>query len=154
MNRKLKYILLSCNKERKYLKPQKALNISFSILGGIHMIEITYLREMEKVQTLPIGVQEVIKGILEILDSEYGADRDKYADNGGYVVVIESIEDFKQIQEKININVNDVIVEYVDKIVCDDGKVYTNSLVLCNSDYSISLIIPFEIMPENLLKQM
>lgn len=118
------------------------------------MIEITYLKEMKKVQALPIEVQEVIKGILEILDSEYGADRDKYSDNGGYVVVIEDIEDFKQIQEKTNIDVNDVIVEYVDKIVCDDGKAYTNSLVLCNSDYSISLIMPFEIIPENLLNQM
>lgn len=118
------------------------------------MIEITYLREMERVQVLPIEVQEVIKGILEILDSEYGADRDKYADNGGYVVIVESIEDFKGIQKKTNIDINDVIVEYVDKIICSDGKVYTNSLVLCNNDYSISLIIPFEIIPKNILNQM
>lgn len=118
------------------------------------MIEITYLRQMEKVQALPIEVQEVIKGILEILDSEYGTDRDKYADNGGYVVVVESSEDFKKIQKKTNIDVNDIIVEYVDKIICTNGKVYTNSLVLCNNDYSISLIIPFEITPENLLNQM
>lgn len=118
------------------------------------MIEITYLREMERVQALPIEVQEVIKGILEILDSEYGADRDKYADNGGYVVVVESIEDFKEIQRKTNIDVNDIIVEYVDKIICVDGNVYTDSLVVCNNDYSISLIIPFEIMPQNLLNQM
>ena len=109
---------------------------------------------MEKVQALPIEVQEVIKGILEILDSEYGTDRDKYADNGGYVVVVESSEDFKEIQKKTNIDVNDIIVEYVDKIVCADGRVYTNSLVLCNNDYSISLIMPFEIVPENLLNQM
>lgn len=118
------------------------------------MIEIAYLREVEKVQGLPIEVQEVIKGILEILDSEYGADRDKYADNGGYVVVIESIDDFKEIQKKTNIDINDVIVEYVDKILCANGNVYTNSLVLCNNDYSISLVMPFEIIPENLLKQM
>ena len=94
------------------------------------MIEITYLREMQKVQTLPIEVQEVIKGILVILDSEYGADRDKYADNGGYVVVVESSEDFKEIQKKTNIDVNDIIVEFVDKIIGSDEKVYTNSLVL------------------------
>ena len=118
------------------------------------MIEITYLREMEKIQILPYEVQAVIKGILEILDSEYGANRDKYADDEGYVVVVESIEDFREIQKRSNIYVNDVIVEYVDKILCTDGQVYTNSLVLCNNDYSISLIIPFEIMPENLLKQM
>ena len=118
------------------------------------MMEITYLREIEKVQVLPVEVQEVIQGILEILDSEYGADRDKYSDDGGYVVVVESIEDFKEIQKKTNIDINDMIAEYVDKIICTNGKVYTNSLVLCNNDYSISLIIPFEIMPENLLNQM
>ena len=118
------------------------------------MIEITYLREMEKVQGLPGEVQDVIKGVLEVLDSEYGTDRDKYADDGGYVVVAESIEDFKEIQKKTNIDINNVIVEYVDKTLCADGKVYTNSLVLCNNDYSISLIMSFEIMPENLLKQM
>ncbi|CAI3632602.1 MAG: hypothetical protein KIC47_07165 [Clostridium sp.] len=118
------------------------------------MIEITYLREMENVHGLPIEVQEVTRGILEMLDSEYGADRDKYTDNGGYVVVVDSIEDFKEIQEKIHIDVRDVIVEYIDKIECANGRIYTNSLVLCNNDYSISLIIPFKIMPENLLKQM
>ncbi len=59
------------------------------------MIEITYLREMEKMQALPSEVQKTIKGVLEILDSEYGADRDQYSDNGGYVVVIENIEEFK-----------------------------------------------------------
>lgn len=118
------------------------------------MVEITYLRGIEKVQALPIEVQEAIKGILEILDSEYGSNRDKYADDGGYVIVAESIEDFKEIQKKTNIDINDVIIEYVDKISCEDGKVYANSLVLCNNDYSISIIMPFEIMPENLLKQM
>ncbi|EES49941.1 hypothetical protein NE172_06915 [Clostridium botulinum] len=117
------------------------------------MIEITYLREMEKVQVLPIEVQEVIKGILEILDTEYGADRDKYVD-GGYIMVAESVKDFKEIRKKTHIDINSTISEYIDKIECSNGKVYTNSLVLCNNDYSISLIIPFEIMPENLLKQM
>ncbi|MBN1067594.1 hypothetical protein [Clostridium sp. ZS1] len=117
------------------------------------MIEITYLREMEKVQGLPVELQEVIKGILEILDSEYGSNRDKDADDGGYVIVAESVEDFKEIQKKTNIDVNDVIVEYVDKILCADRRTYTNSLILCNNDYSISLIMPFKIMPENLLKQ-
>ncbi|MEQ3340393.1 hypothetical protein [Clostridium butyricum] len=99
------------------------------------------------VQALPIEVQEVIKAVLEVLDSDYGFNGDKYVDDGGYVIFVESIEDFKQIQKKTNIDINNVIVEYVD------GKVYINSLVLCNNDYSISLIMPFEIMPENLLKQ-
>ena len=49
-------------------------------------------------------------------------------------------------RKKTNIDINDVIVEYVDKVSCAYGKVYTNSLVLCNNDYSISLIMFFEIM--------
>lgn len=118
------------------------------------MIEIAYLREIEKVTLLPIEVQEAIKPVLKILDLEYGSNRNKYEDNGGYVIVVENIEDFKQIKKKTNIDVNDVIVEYVDEISCTNGKLYTNSLVLCNNDYSISLIIPFEILPENLLNQM
>ncbi|WP_265859391.1 hypothetical protein [Clostridium botulinum] len=81
------------------------------------MIEITYLREMERVQILPGEVQDVIKYILEILDSQYGANREKYTDDDGYVVVVENIEDFKEIHKKINIDINDVIVEYVDKIL-------------------------------------
>lgn len=118
------------------------------------MIEITYLKEIEKVHALPIEVQEVIKGMLEILDTEYGADRDKYVDDGGYIIAAESIEDLKEIKKRTNINVNSEIVEYVDKISCSNGKVYTNSLILCNNDYSISLIMPLKIMLENLLKQM
>lgn len=80
------------------------------------MIAIAYLREVGKVQVLPIEVQEVIKGIVEILDSEHRYNRYKYAEESGDVVVVESIEDFKEIQKKTNIYINYVIVEYVDKI--------------------------------------
>lgn len=118
------------------------------------MIEVTYLREMEKVQGLQLEVQELIKGVLEILDLEYGSNRDRHADDSGHVIVVESVEDFKEIRKKTNIDVNDIIVEYVDKVLCADGKVYTNSLVLCNNDYFISLIIPLQLTPQNLKKYM
>ncbi|OOM06397.1 hypothetical protein [Clostridium saccharobutylicum] len=51
-------------------------------------------------QALPIEVQEVIKGILEILDTEYGANRDKYVDDGGYIIATESIKDLNEIKKK------------------------------------------------------
>lgn len=118
------------------------------------MIELTHLKEINKANKLPKEVQENIEGILLILDEEYGADRDQYKDNGGYVIVVEDESDFQIIKEKAHINVDDVIVEYVDKIERNNEKVYTSSLILCNSDYSISLIIPFEITPKNILNQM
>lgn len=117
------------------------------------MIGLLNLKEMKKVSMFPNEVQNNIKGILTILDEAYGEDRSKN-DDGWYVIVVEKKDDFKEIENSTNINIDNVIVEYIDLIEYSNGKVYINSLVLCNNDYSISLIIPFEIMPENLLNQM
>lgn len=59
---------------------------------------------------MPQEVQQVIKGILEVLDEEYGADRDKYEDDGGDILVVERKEDFEYIKDKTYIDYNDVIV--------------------------------------------
>lgn len=118
------------------------------------MIEIAYLREKIILENMTHEVQETILGILQILDTEYGANRNKYEDNGGYVVVIDKKEDFKELKNKTYIDCNDVIAEYVDKIVCSNGEIFTNSLILCNNDYAISLIIPFELTPQNLIDYM
>ena len=118
------------------------------------MIELTHLKEISKVDRLPKEVQENIEGILSILDEEYGDNRDQYKDNGGYVIVVEDESDFQIIKEKAHIDVDDVIVEYVDEIECSNEKIYTSSLALCNNDYSVSLVIPFEITPKNILNQM
>ncbi len=114
------------------------------------MIEIAYSKEKEILRNMPQEVQETVREILQILDSEYGADRNKYEDNGGYVIVVEKKEDFKELKNKTYIDCNTVIAEYVDKIVCSNGEVYTNSLILCNNDYAISIIIPLELIPQNL----
>lgn len=114
------------------------------------MVEVLCLLEKEKFRTMPQEVKAVIKKILRILDTEYGADRDKYENNGGYVILVDKKEDLNEIKHKIYIDCDNVIPEYVDKIVCINGEVYTNSLILCNNDYSISLIIPLELTPQNL----
>ncbi|ETI90866.1 MAG: hypothetical protein Q607_CBUC00041G0008 [Clostridium butyricum DORA_1] len=116
----------------------------------IIMIEIAYSREKGILRNKPQEVQETIRGILQILDAEYGTNRNKYEDDGGYVIVVEKKEDFKEIKDKTYIDCNEVIAEYVDKIVCSNGEVYTNSLIICNNDYAISLIISIELTPKNL----
>lgn len=114
------------------------------------MLEVSCLREKERLKNLPREVQEIVLGILQILDIEYGANRNKYEDGGGYVVIIEKEEDFKGLKDKTYIDCNEVIAEYVDKTVCSNGEIYTNSLIICNSDYAISLIIPLELTTQNL----
>lgn len=113
------------------------------------MIEIAYLKEKDKIKSMPQEVQNTILGILEILSSEYGEDRN-YKDDGGYVVVIEKADDFQELKEKTYIDCDDVISEFVDKIECGNGEVFTNSLILCNNDYGISLIMPMELTTKNL----
>ncbi|MCB2354729.1 hypothetical protein [Clostridium estertheticum] len=118
------------------------------------MIELAYLKEKYKLKGMPQEVQETIQGILEILHAEYGENRNKYENDGGYIIVVERKEDFKEIKEKTYIDGDDVIAEYTDKIVCSNGEVYTNSLILCNNDYAILLIIPMELTPQNLINYM
>ncbi|WP_346962242.1 hypothetical protein [Clostridium sp.] len=114
------------------------------------MVEIAYEREKEIFKTMPQEVQEIIEGILQILDKEYGSSRNKYEDDGGYIIVVDKTEDFEELKSKTHINCNEVIAEYVDNIVCSNGEIYTNSLILCNNDYAISLIIPLDLTPQNL----
>lgn len=117
------------------------------------MIQIAYLRESDKIKTMQKEVQGAIKGVLEILDIEYGADRN-YKNYGGYVVIIEKQEDFKELRNKGYIDCETIIPEYADKVVCNNGDIYVNALIICNSDYTISLIIPLELTPQNLRKYM
>lgn len=117
------------------------------------MIKIAYLKEKNKIKALPLKVQKNILRILKVIESEYGKSR-RYEDYGGYVLVVEKEKDFEVIKNKTYIDCDNIIAEYVDKIVCSDGEVYTNSLILCNNDYAISLIIPLELTPQNLKNYM
>lgn len=114
------------------------------------MIEITHLKESDKIKEMPQELQEAILKIVTTLDLEYGANRNKYEDDGGYVIIIESKEDFEELKSKNDIDCNDIIPEYVDKITCSSGEVYTNSLILCSNEFGISLIIPMELTLQNL----
>lgn len=114
------------------------------------MIEIGYLKEKNLIKEMSQEVQVTILKIVTTLDSQYGANRNKYEGDGGYVIVIEKKEDFEELKSKNDIDCNDIIPEYVDKITCSSGEVYTNSLILCSNELGISLIIPMELTPQNL----
>jgi hypothetical protein len=131
-----------------------ALSILLKNEGGTNMIEVAYLREMDRLDTLPKEVQETIMSILLILDSEYGSERRKYEDLGGYVAIVEKNEDLQELKDRANIDCDNIIAEYTDRIICSSGKVYTNSLILLNNDFGISIIMPLELIPENLKSYM
>lgn len=109
------------------------------------------MKETESLK-LPQEVVRVIKEIATILDTEYGKDRDVDGGDGGYILVIESKDEFEKLKD-IYIDMEDVIAEYVDLIKVTGGKDYTNSLIILSNDFAISLIIPVTIIPKRLLDE-
>lgn len=89
--------------------------------------------------------EEVIKSIsetIDILNENYGENRDVDKDLGGYVLVVESISDVKELKNGM---LKDILSEYKDKIICSEGVNYTSSLFLLSSDFSIVVIANEEI---------
>lgn len=116
------------------------------------MIKIAHVKETENLK-LPQEVVEVIKDIAMVLDNEYGEDRDVNHGDGGYILVVESKDEFEKLKD-IYIDMENVIAEYVDLIKVDDGEDYTNSLIILNNDFIISLIIPVAVTPKKLLDEL
>ncbi|MBU3144620.1 hypothetical protein [Clostridium sp. CF012] len=113
------------------------------------MIKLAHKTEVETLKGLPAEVKEKALEIVTILDDNYGDIRVK-RDLGGYVLIAETPEDVKTINELIDFEYT--FPEYVELISCkNSGGSYTNSLMLLSSDYSISLLIPNILTPENLL---
>ena len=83
---------------------------------------------------------EVIKNIsetIEILNENYGENRNVDKDLGGYVLIAESIEDVKELKNGM---LKEILPEYTDEIICSEGVDYTSSLFLLSSDFSVVVI--------------
>ncbi len=88
---------------------------------------------------------EVIKSISEtvnILNENYGENRDVDKDLGGYVLIVESIEDVNELRNGM---LEDIIPEYTDEIICSEGINYTSTLFLLSSDFSVVVIADGEL---------
>lgn len=92
---------------------------------------------------LDSNVISVIEEQLNILDESYGAERNIDLDLGGYVLVLENMDDFIEAKESI---LKDIIPEYVDDIECERGKLYCLSLFLLSSDYAVIVVATKELM--------
>ncbi len=92
---------------------------------------------------LEVNVISAIEEQLNILNENYGAERNIDLDLGGYVLVLETKEDVIKVKENI---LKDIIVEYVDDIVCEGGRQYCLSLFLLSSDYAVVVVTTKELM--------
>ncbi len=83
-----------------------------------------------------------MKEIIDILNENYGANRDIESDLGGYVVIAENIIDIEILkQDKLQV----LVPEYTDVIEVMNGENYTSSLYLLSSDFSIVVVTTEEL---------
>lgn len=90
----------------------------------------------------PEKVIATIIEIIELLDENYGEDRNIDNDLGGYVLIAENIVDIEILKQD---KLNGVIAEYTDVIKCKEGVNWTSSLFLLSSDYAIVVVTTEEL---------
>ncbi|MDZ5254816.1 hypothetical protein [Clostridium sp. LIBA-8841] len=106
------------------------------------MKKIYLKKQLVELNNYPV---EVIKSIFENIDifnENYGENRNVDKDLGGYVLVVENIEDVKELKSGM---LKDILPEYTDEIICSGGVNYTSSLFLLSSDFSVIVIADEEL---------
>lgn len=98
--------------------------------------------QLLEVNNIPSEVIEGIKATIDILNENYGADRDIESDLGGYVLIAENIVDIEILKQD---KLQGLIPEYTDIIECSEGVNWTSSLFLLSSDVSIVVVITEEL---------
>ncbi|MDU2755732.1 MAG: hypothetical protein E7C22_12035 [Clostridium sp.] len=102
-----------------------------------------YLKEqLEELRNYSIEVTNSISETIDILDDNYGVDRDVDNNLGGYVVIAENIVDTEILKQG---KLQGLIPEYTDIIECSEGVNYTSSLFLLSSDFSIVVVTTEEL---------
>lgn len=112
-------------------------------------MKIWKVEQLKLLEGYPKEVVDSINETIGILNSNYGADRDIDKDLGGYIQVIESLEELKSLKEGI---LQGLVEEYSDEIcITENGDVYNSTLYITSSDYNVVVITKNE-MTDELLK--
>lgn len=100
------------------------------------MINLWKKEDLNSLSEYPKEVVENVNNVITILNESYGDNR-KLTDNGGYVCVIEDIEEVNYL--KVNV-LKGLVEEFSDVIYEDNVDKYSSTLYLLSSDYSITVI--------------
>ena len=98
--------------------------------------------QLLEVNNIPSEVIESIKATIDILNENYGADRNIEIDLGGYVVIAENIVDIEVLKQD---KLQGLVPEYTDVIEVVNGVNWTSSLFLLSSDYAIVVVTTEEL---------
>ena len=91
--------------------------------------------------------------VVKILDDVYGANRDVDNNDGGFALIAENIEDVELISRRYK-NLESDTYEAVDIINSSSGRYILNVYFLNTNEFGINVILPLEIAPKVLLKDL
>ena len=106
------------------------------------MKKIYKANQLLEVNNIQSEVIESIKVTIDILNENYGANRDIESDLGGYVVIAENIVDIEVLKQD---KLQGLVPEYTDVIEVVNRENYTSSLYLLSSDFSIVVVTTEEL---------
>ena len=98
--------------------------------------------QLVELNNIPLQVIESMKVTIDILNDNYGANRNKDNDLGGYIVIAENIVDIEILKQD---KLQGLVPEYTDVIEVVNGENYTSSLYLLSSDFSIVVVTTEEL---------
>ena len=108
------------------------------------MINLWKKEELNLLSEYPKEVVRNVNNVITVLNEYYGYNR-KSTDDGGYVCVIEDIEEVEYL--KVNV-LKGLVEEFSDVIYEDNVDKYSSTLYLLSSDYSITVITKNEVTDE------
>lgn len=110
------------------------------------LYKIGTVNELETVRgKLPRGTYPTVHQIVAVLDKEYGADRNIDKEDGGFVLVAETVADLEQALTAYPV-LGALKPEQVN--ICNGG--YINALFLCNNEFGINLLMPRSLAPKKI----
>ena len=104
------------------------------------------VKQAQGVKGKVLGTVYKALDIVSILDKYYGADRDVYKNDGGFVFIAENREDLNYFSSHhINPKGNSHEDAYLFRT---ERGYYLDMFFLCNNEFSINLLTPAEFLPE------
>ena len=100
------------------------------------MIKLWKKEDLNLLSEYPKEVVENVDNSINILDESYGYNR-KLTDDGGYVCIIEDIIEVENLKSNILIG---LVEEFRYVIYEDKNNIYSSTLYILSSDYSITVI--------------
>ena len=99
-------------------------------------------KQLNELKSYPVEVINNISDIIDVLDENYGVERNIKADLGGYVLIAENIVDIEILKQD---KLKGLVAEYTDIIECSEGVNWTSSLFLLSSDFAIVVVTTKEL---------